>query len=388
MKRILFDLSKTQPLGNFKFHGGGKYGIEIFKRLAEYNPECLAAFYNDSIFIAPEIKEIVEKKEIPAFLLKDSTIVDVAKKNDWIIYTPLFDKYILDNESVKFIVTVHGLRSLEMPSDDYESLYAYNRSFISRLLISSGLQKIRKKYKERYIRNKTISLYTKLFQSRHAVIVTVSEHSKSSIMNFFPFVDEDNIKVCYSPSTIRNDALIRNNQYGKYWLLVSGDRWQKNALRAIKAFDDLFSDRPNLKGVVLITGISNLDNVRLQIKHKERFICMGYVDEKQLKQLYQNAYLFVYPSLNEGFGYPPLEAMNENCPVIASAISSIPEICGDAVLYFNPYLISEIKMRIIQMENKEIHDFYSKKGKERQSSIEIRQKNDLDKLCHFIINQL
>ena len=68
----------------------------------------------------------------------------------------------------------------------------------------------------------------------------------------------------------------------------------------------------------------------------------GYVDDDQLKQLYRKAKLFLFPSLYEGFGLPPLEAMACGCPVIVSKAASLPEICGDAAYYVNPYDVEDI----------------------------------------------
>ena len=68
----------------------------------------------------------------------------------------------------------------------------------------------------------------------------------------------------------------------------------------------------------------------------------GRVDDHQLKALYSGAIAFVFPSLYEGFGIPPLEAMSCNCPVLASNRGSIPEICGNAAAYFHP--TSEISL--------------------------------------------
>lgn len=64
---------------------------------------------------------------------------------------------------------------------------------------------------------------------------------------------------------------------------------------------------------------------------------VGYVSDGQLRALYENAALFVFPSLYEGFGLPPLEAMAAGCPVIASNAASMPEVCGDAAAYFEPH---------------------------------------------------
>ncbi|MFZ5890674.1 MAG: glycosyltransferase family 4 protein [Myxococcota bacterium] len=63
---------------------------------------------------------------------------------------------------------------------------------------------------------------------------------------------------------------------------------------------------------------------------------LGYVSDDELRALYENAGVFVYPSRYEGFGIPPLEAMALGCPVLASSCASIPEVCGDAARYFDP----------------------------------------------------
>ena len=67
-----------------------------------------------------------------------------------------------------------------------------------------------------------------------------------------------------------------------------------------------------------------------------RLTQVGYVSDGELRALYENAVCFVFPSLYEGFGLPPLEAMHCGCPVIVSRCASLPEICGDAALYCDP----------------------------------------------------
>ena len=73
----------------------------------------------------------------------------------------------------------------------------------------------------------------------------------------------------------------------------------------------------------------------------------------KLKNLYQNALAYVFPSLMEGFGLPGLEAMANNCPVIASRAGSLPEIYGPAALYFNPHDVNEIAASIKKIVNDE-----------------------------------
>lgn len=73
---------------------------------------------------------------------------------------------------------------------------------------------------------------------------------------------------------------------------------------------------------------------------------LGYVTDGELRALYENAVCLLYPSLYEGFGLPPLEAMACGCPVIASTAASLPEVCGDAALYCDPRDPSDIAARI------------------------------------------
>jgi glycosyltransferase involved in cell wall biosynthesis len=63
---------------------------------------------------------------------------------------------------------------------------------------------------------------------------------------------------------------------------------------------------------------------------------LGYVSDAQLRALYENAAAYVFPSLYEGFGIPPLEALALGCPVIASNAAAIPEVCGESAWYFAP----------------------------------------------------
>jgi glycosyltransferase involved in cell wall biosynthesis len=76
---------------------------------------------------------------------------------------------------------------------------------------------------------------------------------------------------------------------------------------------------------------------------------LGYVTDGQLRALYEQASCLIYPSLYEGFGLPPLEAMACGCPVIASNVASLPEVCGDAALYCNPHDPSDIAARLAQV---------------------------------------
>ena len=191
------------------------------------------------------------------------------------------------------------------------------------------------------------------------------------------------IPVFYSPSTSKSEITQRKYDE-KYLMMVSGNRCEKNILRAIMALDDLFDIGCIKEFKVKITGAKDSSNFRYIIRNKDRFEFMGYVDDYELEQLYHDAYSLIYPSLNEGFGYPPLEAMHYGVPVLASSYSSISEICQGAAMYFNPFAVEEIANRILQISNKEVHDKYSILAKSQYRVIREKQENDLDGLIRYI----
>ena len=135
-----------------------------------------------------------------------------------------------------------------------------------------------------------------------------------------------------------------------------------------------------------ITGAKK-DNYKYKLKNPDSFDFLGYVDEDELEKLYANAFVFVYPSLNEGFGYPPLEAMKYGVPVIASPLSSIPEVCGGSVIYFNPFSIEELMNRMMMIIDEQFHTVYSERGYNQYLLVEKRQKRDIDLLIDHIFSE-
>jgi len=130
-----------------------------------------------------------------------------------------------------------------------------------------------------------------------------------------------------------------------YILFVGNIKPHKNIKKLIEAFE-LIYDKINVDLVIVgkkegfITG----DNEVAEFvgKAKDRVVFTGFVENDQLKHLYTNAEALVLPSLYEGFGLPPIEAMTAGCPALVSNVASMPEICGDAALYFDPLDASSI----------------------------------------------
>ena len=374
---ILFDLTGTQSSHGVKYHGGGYYGETVFFALLN-KAKNIIGIYDSKLYINPRIiesgikifdinnispKEIIEKEKIDTF------------------YTPLFNynetfKFNIDN----YLITWHGAREIEMPYNSIEYYYA------------SNLKEKIKNIIKYLIRKRLIVIYKKKYSDKQAYIknsqyITDSEHSKSNLISFYPHLEDRNIQVLYPPFMEENesDILPKGIKPKSYFLLTSSARWEKNNLRAVWAFDELFSQNKEINYFVILTGVTNEKIFTKNIKNKDKFIFFKYIERDELNTLHKNAYAFIFPSLNEGFGYPPIISMKYGVPVAASGVSSIPEICQNAVIYFDPYNVNEIKSRIIQLLNKDIYDDYSKRSVVRYNEISERQKTDLDKIINFIL---
>jgi glycosyltransferase involved in cell wall biosynthesis len=180
--------------------------------------------------------------------------------------------------------------------------------------------------------------------SRH--VITVSEFSKRELISYGGF-DEKKITVIYNAAehvlkTGEPDDAFRNkiNNYKPYYLAVSSLGANKNFKGLSKAIEKMEFSKFNM----LIAG-GKLDALKYSFPD-DHVNYLGYVSDAELKYLYRNASLFIFPSFYEGFGLPPLEAMALGCPVIASSTSSIPEILGDACDYFNPHDEADMALKI------------------------------------------
>lgn len=159
----------------------------------------------------------------------------------------------------------------------------------------------------------------------------------------------------------------------KYWLpeefilTVAGLEPRKNVGMLIDALSLLITHPPPL----VIVGGKGWKSKKLQQKIIEagpRVIQIEKCDPEDLSKIYRLAKVFVYPSLYEGFGLPPLEAMASGCPVICSNAASLPEVVGEAALTFDPHNENELTAQLEKLlSNEAIRRELSEKGKKQAS---------------------
>lgn len=158
---------------------------------------------------------------------------------------------------------------------------------------------------------------------------------------------------------------------------------EKNNFRTIIALDELITDKLFERKVIVIGKIK--EKILKKIKNKDNFIFLDYIKDTELENLYRNARVFIFSTISEGFGYPPIEAMKYGVPILSSAITSTTEILGDAPLYFNPFSIEEIKARIYQLEDEKEYQNQKNKILKNFDRIYFQQNEDLKKIVKIIL---
>ncbi len=175
-------------------------------------------------------------------------------------------------------------------------------------------------------------LYRRLFYERAArkadAIVTISHFAKQTIVEHLKISPE---KVFTAHLAVDVDQFTTNLGTREDFVFYPARGWaHKNHAKLFDAMRLLRTERPELRLVLTGGGLEHLTDVPENVEVK------GLVRFSELLDLYRKAKCLVFPSLYEGFGLPPLEAMASGCPVAASTAGSLPEVCGDAAVMFDP----------------------------------------------------
>jgi glycosyltransferase involved in cell wall biosynthesis len=157
-----------------------------------------------------------------------------------------------------------------------------------------------------------------------------------------------------------------------YVLTVGTLQPRKNLARLLEAFGSIAAEIPD--AALVIAGAqtsygSELEQTAQQMGLERRVRFIGYVPDADLPALYSGATVFCYPSLYEGFGLPPLEAMACGAPTVTSNTSSLPEVVGDAALTVDPASVESIAVALRQfLQDTELRDTYRRKGLQRAAT--------------------
>jgi len=291
------------------------------------------------LYVLKDIEEDAKKRLTSRFRVKylpyGSSYADVLKRSMFeqrfwskeettekfdLFHSPFFHSPTF--KKAKVIITVHDMRFYRFP-------HTYKR-----------LRYLFLKYKVK----KSVNA------ANH--IIAISEFTKNEIIEAYGTPSH---KITVIPEAINRErfSLQQTNKVqddisllnSGYILSVGHIEPRKNYERLIAAFRKLKEQREfsSIKLVIVGKKDHHCDSVMRMIDKTPDVVYKNFVSHEMLLWLYSHARLFVFPSFYEGFGFPPLEAGNLGVISAVSNVSSIPEVCGDAVAYFNPYDIDEIK---------------------------------------------
>jgi len=313
--------------------GVGTYTFNLINELTRQIPHenlflidyCQQRQYSELnyIFIAPWVKHLPKKSYI--WHLYSQLELKYNHFDIDIIHSPENDTLPIKLENQKKIITVHDIRQQIYPE--------MNRGTIqSHLLLPNNLKTSDK-------------------------IITVSNSTKNDLIKHLN-VPSEKISVIYEaadpiycPLSLEVvDRFKHNNEItGPYIMYVGNFAKHKNIVTLLNAFYNL--KKRNIPHKLVLIGMkrweyTKLMNIIQAYNLESTVILPGYIAKSEMPILYSGADLFVYPSLYEGFGLPPLEAMACGCPVITSNTSSLPEVVGDAGIMVDPLNVQELANRM------------------------------------------
>lgn len=269
------------------------------------------------------------------------------KLEKWdIFHSPFFHGPTL--KKAKLILTVHDMRFYRYPET-----YTFLRYQFLKCAVRKSIAKADK-------------------------IISISQFTKDEIKSAYNTYDNKIIVVheAINPSHFKAGELSNNDKHkivkliNKNFILSVGHlEPRKNYDRLINAFQDIKSKIPgNPKLVIVGKKGHKFQSTINKIENDEDILYLNFVSQELLNWLYKNTSLFVFPSFYEGFGFPPLEAGTQGAISAVSNVSSMPEVCGEATLYFDPLDEKDISNCImVALTDKSIQEKYKIKMKKQLS---------------------
>lgn len=306
------------------------------------------------VFFGPEIWQLQDQGGVSRYF--GELILNISKidprttaflpnsNNQYTKVIPHENAYAVEKQNEKSLIKiVDGLRNISDEKKVYHATYFSNLNLkkfenanLSTVLTVFDL--ISEKYsKKKLLLRPRINRRKKSIRAA-SHIICISQTTKNDLLEYYN-VSEDKISVIYLGSKLQSSLLSKPALAREipYLLFVGKRGGYKNFDILLRAFSEIEIFRSNFQIIAFGGGefeMSELQTIKSLGIEKKVVHISG--DDEVLSALYKEAIALVYPSLYEGFGLPPVEAMKFGCPVIASHGGSIPEICKDAALYFNP----------------------------------------------------
>jgi len=343
---MLIGIDFREALG--KRAGKGYYAYHLISEILKHDRENQYILYTSKPTQEFEKYSNVSVKVITkkSLLWHLAVLKNLYKDNVQAFFSPT--SYIIpawhDPRKLKVVMTVHDLVAFLFPD-----IHNKKAMFIERIFLKRALEKVVHIFAVSL--NTKRDLITQFFIPNELVSVV---HNAAS----------ENFKVI--PKEELKDFAAENRLPEKFIFSAGTLEPRKNFSMLIRSFSQVLKEFPDYK--LLIAGSKGwyYDEIfetvsELNLENNVKFL--GYVTEEELEKLYNLAEIFVWPTVYEGFGIPPLEAMKCGCPVITSNTSSLPEVVGEAALKINPKKEKDLTEAIINLlKNSGLRDELKKKG--------------------------
>lgn len=301
--------------------GKGGYTYNLIKAILSQDKQNQYLLYSDN-----EVNPFKDSKNARVKIIKTSSwkwhfkvLKDLQNEKVDLFFAPT--SYIIPAfapKSLKVIITVHDLVAFLFPST-----HNTKATFIERLTLKKALKKADS-------------------------VFVVSENTKKDLLkkikypenkiHITPCAPADFFKQPVKPKELE-EIKQKYHLPNRFILAVGTLEPRKNFSTLIKSFIIVKRKDPDLKLVIVGKKGWKFKQVEESVKHyklQSEVIFPGYIEDHELQKVYHLASVFVFPSLYEGFGIPPLEAMASGCPVISSNVASLPEVIGEAGLLIDP----------------------------------------------------
>ncbi len=379
--KVLFDIISLQG-----YHNGGEEYVRIVLQdlLKRTNVDLVGIYDSSLVFLDNDhewLSSIMKLVNVREYSI--SEIVTCENIDTFFIgIGQRYSLYNLDNIQCRTICVIHDIGDIEYSRNKIHFLFRKSlKSFIN-LVLDYWLQEWEKSFTNRIAGSakKLIRFAAK----PNVEVITVSNYTANSLCYYFPELKSKSITVLYPPvkkyerkQEIDDDALSEFlNDSRPYLLFLNFSRLNKNGEFVLRVFRRLKLDYPDFR--LIVTGAK-----REAIE--DDILYLKYVSFSDIENLYKRAWALVYPSFTEGFGYPPIEAMKYGTPVIVSNVCSMPEVLGNAPLYFSPFYENDLYNCFVQLANN--HDAYSKKALADAEKIEKLQNSSTAELINLILKR-
>lgn len=320
-------------------------------------------------------------------------INEIDTKNEYTIYLPQNPTSDMPKENKNWryeiipnikLWTIFGLSKRLIKEKNLDLFFSpthYAPIFLSCPQVISILDVSYKHFPEMFPKKDLLKLaiWGKFSINNAEKIITISNSSRDDIINEYKVpkskveVIPVGIKEVKVSKMDKSDFIKKYNLSNPYVLFVGTLQPRKNITKLIEAFSELKTEnlKPKTDLDLVIVGrkgwdFENILNAPKKFNIEDKVKFLDNVTNEDLPLFYKNAEVFVLPSLYEGFGLPILEAMQNDCPVVASNISSLPEAGGNAALYFDPNNAEDIAKTIEKVvSDKRLREDMIRKGKEQ-----------------------